>query len=67
MQAGNTTAALTSYSKCLSAAERAGNEVVSAKAHFRMGMIHFDAGHVTDATFHLRRFVEDGAGALGDK
>jgi len=66
-KAGDVTAALTGFSKCLSAAERAGNAVVAAKAHFRMGMLHFGAGRMPDATFHLRRFVEDGAAALGDR
>ncbi|KAG1676973.1 hypothetical protein FOA52_014850 [Chlamydomonas sp. UWO 241] len=66
-KAGDSAAALTSFAKCLSAAERAGDAAVAAKAHFRMGLIHFGAGRVTDSTFHLRRFVEDGAAALGDR
>jgi len=59
--------ALLCYRKCLNAAERAGDDVASALAHFRMGMIHHKASGWQDAIFHLRRFVEDGALALDDK
>lgn len=66
-KAGDAAAALTCYGRCLSAAERAGDGPVMAKAHYRMGMLHFEAGRWQEATFHLRSFVETGAAALGDK
>lgn len=66
-KAGQTAAALTSYSKCLSAAERAGEDAVRAKSHYRMGMIHFQEQRWQEAIYHLRQFVEDGAESMGDK
>lgn len=66
-KAESTAEAMLSYRKCLSAAERAGDDVACALAHFRMGMIHYKTSSWQDAIFHLRRFVEGGAAALGDK
>lgn len=66
-RAGDTASALVSYSRCLSAAERAGDGPVMAKANYRMGILHFGEARWQDAMFHLRSFVEHGAAALGDK
>ncbi len=64
---GSTAPALASYGKCLSAAERAGEDAVRAKAHYRMGMLHFQDRRWPDAIYHLRQFVDGGAAAMGDK
>mmetsp|Transcript_23375 Transcript_23375/g.51305 ORF Transcript_23375/g.51305 Transcript_23375/m.51305 type:complete len:430 (+) Transcript_23375:222-1511(+) len=63
----DTPGALDSYTKCLNAAERAGNSQVRAKAHYRMGMLHYQQQRWHDAMYHLRKFTEEGAAALGDK
>ena len=66
-KAGATASALANYKKCLGAAERAGEDASRARAHFRMGMLHYGSSSWHDAIFHLRQFVEGGALLLGDK
>ena len=64
---GNIDSALSSYSRCLGAAERSGNVRAAARSNLQMGMLHQKATRWQEAIFHLRRFLDGGGGeALGD-
>lgn len=64
---GNVDSALSSYSRCLGAAERSGNLRAAAYSNLHMGMLHHGSSRWQESIFHLRRFIEGGgAEALGD-
>ncbi|GLI67841.1 hypothetical protein VaNZ11_012131 [Volvox africanus] len=56
--AGQHEAAIQSYNKCLSAAERSGDNTVSAKANYRIGMLYHEQKKHTEAVYYLRQFLE---------
>ncbi|KAG2484150.1 hypothetical protein HYH03_017031 [Edaphochlamys debaryana] len=51
-------AAIASYNKCLSAAERSGDMATAAKANYRIGMLYKEQAKHPEAIHYLRQFIE---------
>lgn len=50
--------AIGSYNKCLSAAERSGDNPTAAKANFKIGMLYHEQRKFPEAIHYLRQFIE---------
>ncbi|GFR50138.1 hypothetical protein Agub_g12290 [Astrephomene gubernaculifera] len=59
-------AAIGSYNKCLSAAERSGDNATAAKANYRIGMLYHEQKKHPEAIHYLRQFIALG-GHMPDK
>lgn len=57
-KAGDVQGSLDSYTKCLRAADKAGDVPAAAKANFRMGMLYNGQDKWQDAMYFLRRYIE---------
>ncbi|PNW80023.1 hypothetical protein CHLRE_08g374650v5 [Chlamydomonas reinhardtii] len=50
--------AIASYNKCLSAAERSGDNATAAKANYRIGMLYAGGRRHPEAVHYLRAFID---------